>query len=133
MRLKRKISFMAATLPLIFFLISCSVARDLIDEEKLLDEEALVRVLAQEMDSKKDEAIEKLGAETERVGKELVLSIKKDILNEIKPAILSLDKKHSDLLSRLPWYGVFLMVLVWGASLIDDIVRYFFHKWKKRT
>ena len=111
--------------------------------EKLLDEELLVKTLTSELDSKKDAALEKLRYEVEEASRTITADINKQVVQElmdrvdkilvettdrlvqeIRMAETSLNRKHTELLGRLPWYGLYLVLLMWGASLVDDIFRW---------
>jgi len=132
----------------------CSLAKDLLQEEELLDEKKLVQTLAQELDAKKDAAIEKLGQEAERVAKEVSKEVREELLPElmekqqeiltelmvqqqnvldhtVKNITDELNRKHAELLGRMPLYGLFLVLLLWGASVIDDVFRWLVGKKKK--
>ena len=109
----------------------------------LIDEELLSTTTVNALDSKKDEFLEKLREEVEiasdsitadlneRVVQELMDRVDKTLVSTTDRLVAKLDestaalnKKHEELLGRLPLYALVLVIIVWGASVIDDIFRW---------
>ena len=131
--------------------------------KNLLDEEKLATTTVEAIDSKKDEFLEKLREEIELASIEITNNVNenvsqqlmdrvdktvedslhkldKSLMGSVKELTAEIDKagealnaKHSEFLGRLPWYGLYLVLLIWGASIIDDLFRWIIGKRKKKV